>query len=85
MRTYAKKLPNRFWAVEGSNCAGRPLAQRLLEDLEQVVSVPAKLAARVRLFDTGHNRETDAHDAHAVAAAAVRTKTLRVLQRDGSG
>ena len=41
------------------------------------------LAARVRLFDTGHNRKTDAHDAHAVAAVAVRTTTLRVLQLDG--
>jgi predicted flap endonuclease-1-like 5' DNA nuclease len=59
------------------------LAQRLLEDGERVVDVPAKLAARVRLFDTGHNRKTDAHDAHAVAAVAVRTKTLRVLQLDG--
>ena len=47
------------------------------------VDVPAKLAARVRLFDTGHNRKTDAHDAHAVAVVAVRTKTLRVLKIDG--
>ena len=83
MRNYAKTWPDRVWAVEGSNGAGRPLAQRLLEDGEQVVDVPAKLAARVRLFDTGHNRKTDAHDAHAVAAVAVRTTTLRVLQLDG--
>ena len=75
--------PERVWAVEGSNGAGRPLAQRLLEDGEQVVDVPAKLAARVRLFDTGHNRKTDAHDAHSIAVVAVRTKTLRVLQLDG--
>lgn len=40
------------------------------------MDVPAKLAARVRLFDTGHNRKTDAHDAHSIAAVAVRTKTL---------
>lgn len=46
-------------------------------------STPAKLAAWVRLFDTGHNRKTDAHDAHAVAAVAVRTTSLRVLQLDG--
>ena len=59
------------------------MTQRLLEDGEQVIDVPAKLAARVRLFDTGHNRQTDAHDAHAVAAVAVRTKTLRVLKVDG--
>ncbi len=83
MRKYAATWPDRVWAVEGSNGAGRPLAQRLLEDGEQVVDVPAKLAARVRLFDTGHNRKTDAHDAHAVAAVAVRTKTLRVLELDG--
>ncbi|WP_224769381.1 IS110 family RNA-guided transposase [Nocardioides ochotonae] len=83
MRSYARKWPDRVWAVEGSNGAGRPLAQRLLEDGEYVVDVPAKPAARVRLFDTGHNRKTDAHDAHAVAAVAVRTTTLRVLQHDG--
>ncbi|WP_197684364.1 IS110 family transposase [Aeromicrobium choanae] len=83
MLSYAKSWPDRVWAVEGSNGAGRPLAQRLLENGEQVVDVPAKLAARVRLFDTGHNRKTDAHDAHAVAVVAVRTSTLRVLQLDG--
>ena len=38
---------------------------------------------RVRLFDTGHNRKTDAHDAHSIAMVAVRTKGLRVLQVDG--
>ena len=83
MRTYAKTWPERVWAVEGSNGAGRPLAQRLLEAGEQVVDVPAKLAARVRLFDTGHNRKTDARDAHSIAIVAVRTKTLRVLRADG--
>ena len=51
MRRYAKTWPERVWAVEGSNGAGRPLAQRLLEAGEQVVDVPAKLAARVPLFD----------------------------------
>src|SRR6476661_1881512 len=75
--------PERTWAVEGSNGAGRPLAQRLLADGEPVVDVPAKLAARARLFDTGHNRKTDAHDAHSIAVVAVRTKGLRVLEVDG--
>ena len=83
MRTYAKTWPERVWAIEGSNGAGRPLAQRLLEAGEHVVDVPAKLAARVRLFDTGHNRKTDALDAHSIAVVAVRTKTLRVLRVDG--
>ena len=83
MRTYAKAWPDRVWAVEGANGAGRPLAQRLLEAGEQVIDVPAKLAARVRLFDTGHNRKTDALDAHSVAVVAVRTSNLRRLRIDG--
>jgi transposase len=82
MRTYAKTWPDRVWAVEGANGVGRPLAQRLLEAGEQVLDVPAKLAARARLLDTGHGRKTDAHDAHAVAVAAVRAKDLRVLAPD---
>ena len=68
MRRYVKQWPDRVWAVEGANGAGRPLAQRLVAAGEQVVDVPAKLAARVRLFDTGHNRKTDALDAHSIAA-----------------
>jgi transposase len=82
MRKTVSRWPDRVWAVEGSNGAGRPLAQRLLADGEHVVDVPAKLSARARLFDTGHNRKTDAHDAHAVAAVAVRTEGLRVLSYD---
>jgi len=83
MLSYVKAWPDRVWAVEGANGAGRPLAQRLVEAGEHVVDVPAKLAARVRLFDTGHNRKTDALDAHSIAIVAVRTKGLRVLAADG--
>lgn len=82
MRKHVAAWPDRVWAVEGSGGAGRPLAQRLLADGEQVLDVPPKLSARARLFDTGHNRKTDAHDAHAVAAVAVRTTGLRVLSYD---
>ena len=83
MRRYVETWPERVWAVEGSNGAGRPLAQRLLEAGERVVDVPVKLSARVRLFDTGHNRKTDARDAHSIAVVAVRATTLRVLRIDG--
>jgi transposase len=83
MRGYVRAWPQRTWAVEGANGAGRPLAQRLIETGERVVDVPAKLAARVRLFDTGHNRKTDALDAHSIAMVAVRTDGLRVLTADG--
>ena len=83
MRGYVKAWPERTWAVEGANGTGRPLAQRLVEAGERVVDVPAKLAARVRLFDTGHNRKTDALDAHSIAMVALRTAGLRVLTPDG--
>ena len=82
MLKYVESWPHRLWAVEGSNGAGRPLAQRLVAAGEHVVDVPAKLAARVRLFDTGHNRKTDARDAHSIAIVAVRTSGLRVLADD---
>jgi transposase len=35
MRKVAARWPERTWAVEGSNGAGRPLAQRLLADGER--------------------------------------------------
>ena len=73
MQRNVKQWPDRLWAVEGANGAGRPLAQRFVDVGERVVDVPAKLPARVRLFDTGHNRKTDALDAHSLAVVALRT------------
>ncbi len=74
MRTYVRTWPQQVWGIEGANGAGRPLAHRLVEAGEHVVDVPAKLAARVRVFDTGHDRKTDALDAHSVAMVALRTR-----------
>ena len=45
--------------------------------------MPAKLAARARLLNTGHNRKTDAVDAHSIAMVALATPGLRVLVEDG--
>ena len=74
--------PHHRWAVEGAQGVGRPLAQRLLAQGESVVDVPAKLAARVRVFDTGNARKTDATDSHAVAMVALRTPRFRELALD---
>jgi transposase len=41
--------------------------------------VPATLAARVRLLDTGGTRKTDAADAASVAHAALRQRRLRTV------
>ena len=57
---YVWQWPERIWAVEGANGVGRPLAARLLADGESALDVPAKLAARIRVFDTGQGRKTDA-------------------------
>jgi transposase len=83
MLQVAKQWPRRVWAVEGADGVGRPVAQRLLADAERVLDVPAKLSARVRVFDVGHGRKTDATDAHAVVMAALRDRDgLRELSLD---
>ncbi len=74
--------PHHRWAVEGAQGVGRPVALRLLAQGETVVDVPAKLAARVRIFDTGNARKTDATDAHAVAMVALRTPGLSEMAFD---
>jgi len=83
MNRYVRdQWPHHVWAVEGAQGVGRPLAQRLLAQGEAVLDVPAKLAARVRVFDTGNARKTDAVDAHAVAMVALRTPRLTQLGYD---
>ena len=67
MLTYAKQWPDRTWAIDGSNGAGRHVAIRLVADGETVVDVPAKLSARARVFISGQGRKADAWDAHSVA------------------
>ena len=81
---FARQWPDRMWAVEGANGVGRPVAQRLLAGGERVLDVPAKLAARARVFDTGQGRKTDATDAHAVVIVALRDQGLGQLSVDGS-
>jgi transposase len=47
-----------------------------------VLDVPAKLAARARVLDTGQGRKTDPADAHAIVMVALRDKGLRELTAD---
>jgi transposase len=72
---FARRWDCRRWAVEGCRGAGRSLAQRLVADGEVVLDVPAKLAARVRVYSQGHGRKTDKDDAVSIGLAAL----------DGSG
>src|SRR4051812_38464113 len=77
---FARQWPQRTWAVEGAHGIGRPIAARLLADGERVVDVPAKPAARARVFDTGQGRKTDATDAHSIVMVALRDKGLREVR-----
>jgi transposase len=82
MLAEARRWPDRMWAIEGCQGIGRHIANRLLADGEQVVDVPPKLSARMRVFATGQGRKTDATDAHSVALAATRMQGLRPVADD---
>ena len=79
---WAGRWPKRCWAVEGAHSIGRALAQRLVSDGEQVLDVPAKLAARVRVLSVGHGRKSDADDAVSVAVVARSVPQLRQVRVD---
>ncbi len=82
MLVAGRQYPGRVWAVEGCAGIGRHIAQRLVADGESVLDVPAKLSARVRVFDTGQGRKTDPVDAHSVAVAGLRSPGLRQVVAD---
>ena len=73
---WAKRFPERRWAVENAGGLGRYLAQRLAAAGESVVDVPPKLSARVRVLSTGNARKNDGLDALATALAAWRNERL---------
>lgn len=74
--TWARPWPERRWAIEGARGLGQLLAQRLIAAGEVVVDVPATLAARARLLETGHGRKTDHIDARGVALVAAQRPDL---------
>lgn len=81
MLAYARRWPDRIWAIEGCAGIGKHIANRLLADGEQVVDVPPKLSSRARVFATGQGRKTDATDAHSVALVGMTG--LRPVVNDG--
>src|SRR5277367_5455830 len=70
LRRFANRWTDPTWAIEGASGLGAPLTARLRTDGIDVLDVPAKLAARVRLLSTGHGRKNDDADAVSVAVAA---------------
>ena len=82
MLARAAAWPQRVWAVEGCEGIGKHLVLRLLDAGEQVVDVPAKLSARMRVYATGQGRKTDETDAHSIALVGVRMRGLRAVVND---
>jgi transposase len=82
LRGFAARWEQRRWAVEGCHGAGRSLAQRLVGDGERVLDVPAKLAARVRVYSQGHGRKTDADDAVSIGLAALDSTGVAAVRAD---
>jgi transposase len=81
-RRFARRLLDASWAIEGAAGLGAPLTARLAADGVQAVSVPAKLARRVRLLSTGHGRKTDVADALSVGIAALTATRLNTAVID---
>src|SRR5215218_6775140 len=79
LERWAKRFPERRWAVENAGGLGRHLAGRLAAASESVVDVPPKLSARVRVLSTGNARKNDGLDALATALAASRNERLAAV------
>ncbi|WP_224112828.1 IS110 family transposase [Mycobacterium avium] len=84
LRGFARRWNDPDWAIEGAAGLGAPLTRRLTADGIDVVDVPAKLAARVRVLSTGHGRKTDEADAVSVGVAALTATRLNTATVDAA-
>jgi transposase len=82
---WAQAWPERTWALEGAAGLGHLLDQKLVAAGDRVLDVQPKLAARVRLLQTGNTGKSDPNDALsvAVAVAALWSSTRRDVIADG--
>ena len=84
LQRWAKRFPERRWAVENAGGLGRHLAGRLSASGESVVDVPPKLSAWVRVLSTGNARKNDGLDALATALAASRNERLATVDPEAA-
>ena len=75
--TWAEPFEKRTWAIESVGGMGYLLAQQLVARGEDVLDVPATLAARIRVLATKRSSKNDPNDAHSIAIAALRAPALR--------
>jgi transposase len=78
---WAARFEDRAWAIESAGGLGYLLAQQLVAAGEEVLDVPATLAARVRVLGTGRSNKNDPNDALSVAIAALRAPRLAAVGR----
>jgi transposase len=84
LERWAKRFPERRWAVENACGLGRHLAVRLAGSGESVVDVPPKLSARVRVLSTGNASKNDRLDALATALGAWRNERLATVDPEAT-
>src|SRR5215203_173264 len=86
LERWAKRFPERCWAVENAGGLCRHLVGRLAAAGESVVDVPPKLSARVRVLSSfaGNARKNDGLDALATALAASRNERLAAVDPDAA-
>jgi transposase len=84
LQRWAKRFPERRWAMENAAGLGKHLAGRLAAAGESVVDVPPKLSARVLVLSSGNARKNDGLDALATALAASRNQRLAQVDPEDS-
>lgn len=77
---WAEPFEKRTWAIESVGGMGSLLAQQLVARGEDVLDVPATLAARIRVLATKRSNKNDPNDAHSIAVAALRAPALRQVE-----
>ena len=82
---WAERFPQRRWAIESAGGLGYLLSQQLVDAGEEVLDVPATLAARVRVLGSGRSQKNDPNDALSTAIAALRHRGLREVVADDHG
>src|SRR5947207_7859952 len=79
---WAAPWPQRTWAVEGAGGLGHLPDWQLVAAGEQVLDVPTRLGARVRLLASGNTSKNDPDNARSVAVAALRSAGCRPVRAD---
>jgi transposase len=84
LERWSKRFARRRWAVEGAAGIGRPVAQKLVASGEEVVDVPPKLSAKVRVLSVGNARKNYRLDATFTTLAALSNERLTRVSSEKS-